>query len=80
MQEVQQDGLIAARHVRGEIYEVRAESTNQTFRILFSAEGRFKQVLLSVVAFSKKTQKTPPQAIELAETRLRDWRERGKKR
>jgi phage-related protein len=78
MNEVKREGLPAARHLRGEIYEVRAESSNQSFRVLFAAEGRFKQVLLSVVAFSKKTQRTPPQMIQLAEGRLKEWRRRSK--
>ena len=80
MKDVQREGLTSARHVRGDIYEVRAESVDQTFRILFAAEGKFKQVLLSVVAFSKKTRKTPPGQLELAEKRLRDWRDRAQKR
>lgn len=79
MAAVKKKGLQAARHLRGDIYEVRAESATQSFRILFAAEGRFNQVLLSVVGFSKKTQKTPPRMISLAETRLSDWRDRGKK-
>ncbi len=78
MKEVAELGLKAAKHLRREIYEVRADSATRTFRILFSAEGRFSQVLLSLVAFEKKTQKTPRRELELAERRLRDWRERGK--
>jgi phage-related protein len=34
-------------------------------------------VLLSLSAFAKKTQKTPLRELERAETRLRDWRDRG---
>lgn len=34
-------------------------------------------VLLSLDGFSKKTQKTPPEKIRLAERRLADWRRRG---
>lgn len=78
MEEVADIGLRAARHLRGDIYEVRADTETQTFRVLFSAEGRYGQVFLSLVAFSKKTQKTPAREIELAEKRLRDWRTRGK--
>jgi phage-related protein len=36
--------------------------------------------LLSLSAFEKRTQKTPPREIEIAETRLRDWRNRGVKK
>lgn len=42
-----------------------------------AGEAIRSQVLLSLEAFKKKTQKTPPQAIELAKRRLRDWEMRG---
>jgi phage-related protein len=70
-------GLAAARHLRGEIYEVRADGDRQTYRILFAPEGRRSQVLLALEGFSKKTQKTPPEKIRLAERRLTEWRRRG---
>lgn len=60
-QEVQQLGLAAARHLRGDIYEVRAEGNRQIFRVLFATEGRRAQVLLSLEGFSKKTRRTPPE-------------------
>ena len=77
MKEVADRGLSAARHLRGDIYEVRADAPTRSFRILFSAEGRYSQVLLSLSGFEKRTQKTPPRELALAETRLRDWRARG---
>jgi phage-related protein len=77
MKEVAQQGLVAARHLRGDIYEVRAESNRKSFRILFAAEGRFSHVLLSLEGFQKRTQRTPPTKIRLAEQRLADWRQRG---
>jgi phage-related protein len=77
MKDVRETGLAAARHLRGEIYEVRADGDRQTFRILFAPEGRRSQVLLALEGFSKKTQKTPSEKIELAERRLADWRRRG---
>ena len=78
MKEVADIGSEAARHLRGDIYEVRAEARTRTFRVLFAGEGQFSQVLLSLVAFVKKTQRTPRSELELAEDRLRQWRERGK--
>lgn len=77
MKEVQADGLAAARHLRGEIYEVRAEGDRQAFRILFAPEGKSKNVLLALEGISKKTQKTPPETISVAERRLADWHRRG---
>jgi phage-related protein len=77
MKEVRVDGLSVARHVRADIYEVRAEGRDVIYRLLFATEGRYSQVLLSLEAFEKKTPKTPPARIGLAQQRLIDWRERG---
>jgi phage-related protein len=73
-------GFAVARHLRGDLWEVRAEGISQSFRILFAPEGRFGQVLLALEAFSKKTQKTPLAKLELAEARLREWRARRARR
>ena len=78
MNEVAVEGLRLARHLRGDIWEVRVQSERKAFRVLFSPEGRAQQVLLALEAFTKKTQKTPPRTIQLAERRLADWRSRGR--
>jgi phage-related protein len=80
MKEVAEHGLPAAKHLRGDVYEVRADASTRSFRLLFSVEGRLSQILLSLSAFAKKTQKTPLRELERAEKRLLDWRERGKAR
>lgn len=77
MKDVREHGIVAARHVRSDIYELRADGDRQSFRILFAQEGEHGQILLSLSGFSKKTQKTPPDEITLAEKRLRDWRTRA---
>jgi phage-related protein len=77
MKDVQIDGLTVARHLRGEIYEVRTSGAQAAYRVLFTTEGTKNQVLLAVSAFTEKTQKTPPADIRLAERRLADWRRRG---
>ncbi len=77
MAEVRREGARAARHLRDDIYEVRADGERVIYRILFATEGNRSQVLLSLVAFNKKTQRTPPEQIRLAERRLRDWRSRS---
>jgi phage-related protein len=77
MLDVRENGLVAARHLRGEIYEVRAEAASASYRLLFAEEGAKGRVLLGLHAFSKKTKRTPPQAIELAARRLADWRRRA---
>jgi phage-related protein len=79
MKDVQREGTTAAKHLRDEIYEVIADGNKQTFRILFAAEGEQGQVLLSLVGFSKKSQKAPKSEIDLALRRLRDWRKRSRK-
>lgn len=77
MAAVRVQGLRAARHLKGDVYEVRADGDRQAFRVLFASEGKSGQILLSLDGFSKKTQKTPPDKIRLAERRLADWRRRG---
>ena len=76
MKDVADNGLAAARHLRGEIYEARAEAERQAFRLLFAQETKF--ILLSLSGFQKKRAKTPLDEIELAESRLVDWRRRGR--
>ena len=78
MKEVALDGLPAARHLRGDIYEVRADGDRATYRILFAVAGKRGQVLLALEAFGKKTRRTPPATIAVAERRLLDWRRRGR--
>jgi phage-related protein len=78
MKEVRQEGVRAARHLRDELFEVRADGERVIYRILFAQEGERSQVLLSLLAFKKKTQKTPAAQIELAARRLRDWRSRAR--
>jgi len=79
MSEVRRCGLVVARHLDGEIYEVRADGKAVTYRVLFAPQGKRQQILLSLVAFKKKTKKTPSGAIRLAKSRLRDWKNRGKR-
>lgn len=76
MKDVAKNGLSVARHLRGEIYEVRADAERQAFRVLFAQETKF--ILLSLSGFQKKRPKTPPEEIALAEFRLADWRRRGR--
>jgi phage-related protein len=78
MRDVARDGLRVARHLQGDIYEVRADGDKQTFRILFATEGVRGQVLLALEGFSKKTRRTPTATLKLATDRLADWRARGR--
>ncbi|MGH2556848.1 MAG: type II toxin-antitoxin system RelE/ParE family toxin, partial [Actinomycetota bacterium] len=80
MKDVQRNGLKAAKHIRGPIYEVLADGERATFRILFALVGRRQNVMLALEAFSKKSQKTPLPELQLAERRLSDWLRRGRPR
>lgn len=73
---VRREGLRAARHLTGPIYEVRVLGS-PSYRVLFAVEGRSAQVLLTLHAFPKTSRKTPRMHIDLAVDRLRDWRLRG---
>lgn len=77
MQEVRDEGLRAARHLDGDIWEVRVDGDRVIYRVLFAEEGTRGRILLALEAFTKKTQRTPPAAIALAKRRLTDWRKRG---
>ena len=76
MKEVAELGIVTSRHLRGDIYEVRADADRRSFRILFAQETKF--ILLSLSAFEKRSQKTPARELDVAERRLRDWRARGR--
>ena len=78
MRDVRERGTAAARHLRGDVYEVRADAATRSFRLLFSCEGKYSQVLLSLSIYEKRTQRAPTQVIELAEKRLKEWRARSK--
>ncbi|MFL5660781.1 MAG: type II toxin-antitoxin system RelE/ParE family toxin [Ktedonobacteraceae bacterium] len=78
MKYVREHGKSAARHVRKDIYEVRAIYDTKAYRILFASEGHSNHILLSLEGFQKKTRETPKAKIDLAEKRLADWRRRGK--
>jgi len=60
-----------------DLWEVRVRSSSNIYRFLGFFDGS-KIVILSH-AFQKKTQKTPRQAIKLAEERMNDYFRRKKK-
>jgi len=80
MREVRDQGVAAAKHLRGEIYEINADTKDYWIRILFAQTGSYSQVLLTLSGFKKKTNKTPAAELELAEKRLASWKARGKRK
>jgi phage-related protein len=65
------------RKLKGRIWEVRVDQDGIIHRVTFASVGGKGRILLSLDAFTKKTQKTPRGKIALAEERLKDWEERG---
>jgi phage-related protein len=58
------------KHVRGKIWEMRPGATGLEGRALYVTVTGARVVI--VVAFQKKTQKTPAHFLDLAETRAKD--------
>ncbi|TMK26088.1 MAG: type II toxin-antitoxin system RelE/ParE family toxin [Actinobacteria bacterium] len=77
MRAVVTEGRRVARHLRGPIYELRADGVDESYRVLFAAEGKKSRILLALEAISKRTQHTPKHVLDLAERRLADWRRRA---
>ena len=65
-------------HLRGDIWQIEVDGKRVIYRLLFSQEGRFGQVLLALVIVNKKSQRAKQQHIQLAERRLAEWRGRGR--
>lgn len=65
-------------HLRGDIWQIEVDGRHVIYRLLFSEEGRFGQVLLALAIVNKKWQKAKQQHIRLAERRLAAWRGRGR--
>lgn len=63
-----------ARHLSGKIWELRIAVGRLDYRILYAAIGGRQFLLLH--GFSKKTLKTPPGELEMAERRLTDYQAR----
>jgi len=59
MAEVRREGRRAAEHLRGDVWEVKADYKGLAYRVLFAEEGDEGQVCLALELFSKKSQKTP---------------------
>ncbi len=75
---------LASTSSRERAAEGFSSAGNSSFPGIFSSpqarRRAMSQVLLSLDGFSKKTRKTPPANIRLAERRLADWRRRARPR
>jgi hypothetical protein len=54
MAEVRQRGLVAARHLEGDIWEVRVDRNRVIYRVLFAEEGSRGRVLLAREGFKRR--------------------------
>jgi phage-related protein len=79
MKEVRGAGRAHAdvNHLRGDIWQIEVDGQSVIYRLLFAEEGRFGQVLLALEIVNKKWQSAKSRHIQLAERRLREWRQRG---
>lgn len=64
-------GMPHIRHIKGKIYEIRVEQDTNTYRLLYFVYTGRRFVMLH--GFQKKTAKTPPSEIEIAEKRMLDF-------
>ena len=64
-------GLPLVRKLRPDLWEIRSIILNGFFRVFLTFFGE-KMILLHAIV--KKTKKTPPQEIEVAVTRLKEFK------
>ncbi len=57
MAEVRREARRAAKHLRGDVWEVKADFKGIAYRVLFAEEGDEGQVCLALELFSKESQK-----------------------
>lgn len=58
-----------------EVFELRTRTGSDINRVLFGI--RAGRLIILVVTFVKKAQRTPPRLIDLAKRRLNEWGERS---
>jgi phage-related protein len=63
------------RHVEGDLWELREESSTNIFRVFYFFFSGQRIVLLH--GFQKKTQRAPRREIEVAFARLHSWMEQA---
>lgn len=64
-------GLPLCRKLERDLWEIRSTITDGICRVFFTVDGG-KLILLH--AFKKKSQKTPPEELDTARNRLKDYR------
>jgi hypothetical protein len=64
-------GLRAARHLDGEIWEVRVDGDRVIYRILFAEEGSRSQILLALEGSTRRRRRRLPRQ---SSWRSGDWR------
>jgi phage-related protein len=59
MAEVRREGRRAAKHLRGDVWEVKADYKGLAYRVLFAEEGDEGQVCLALRAVQQEVAKDP---------------------
>ena len=67
-------GMPYARHLRGQLWELRVSAGRARYRIIYSAHTGRRFILLH--GFVKKTRRTPRQELVIAERRMAEFLER----
>lgn len=60
--------------INAKLRAIRVFHDGMTYRVLYAQDGRQGQILLALHCLTKKKEKLPRSARELAERRLADWR------
>jgi phage-related protein len=66
-------GMPLARHIDGDIWELRCKLSDGIARVLFVLDGN---AMILIHAFVKKQQKTPRPDLDLARSRVKQLRKR----
>ena len=64
-------------YIDKDLRAVRAFCDGNTYRVLYSLQGRSDKILLALHVHQKKDRKLSPLAKRTAKKRLRDWNARG---
>ncbi|MBP5448323.1 MAG: type II toxin-antitoxin system RelE/ParE family toxin [Treponema sp.] len=68
-------GLPLCRKMETDLWEIRSTVSDGICRVFFTVDG---DTMILLHGFKKKSQKTPKKEIDIAENRLKDYKERNK--
>ena len=68
-------GLPLCRKMETDLWEIRSTVSDGICRVFFTVDG---DAMILLHGFKKKSKKTPKKEIDIAENRLKDYKERNK--